>query len=166
MLKVGFGYDVHALVKGRKLILGGLDIKHPNDLGLSGHSDADVLLHALIDSLISISNYGSIGELFPENKENKDISSLILLEKTVKKLNTDYILKINNIDITVISKSIRITEIRNDISKKIEKILKIKKDQINIKGKSGNSIGNAGNDKAIETYCVILAEIQRRDNNE
>ncbi|PNR96679.1 2-C-methyl-D-erythritol 2,4-cyclodiphosphate synthase [Petrotoga sp. 9PWA.NaAc.5.4] len=159
MLKIGFGYDIHALVKNRKLIIGGVEVEHPLKLGLSGHSDADVFFHALIDAILGMCGVGSIGDFFPETKEYKDANSAFLLEKILNLINNEYSFTINNIDSTIISKSIAISPISYQIKRNVARILKIEENQINIKGKSGNGLGSAGTDEGIEVYCVILGDV-------
>jgi len=159
MLKIGFGYDVHPFEKDRKLVVGGVEIKHPKGIGLSGHSDADVLFHALIDALLGMCDMGSIGELFSETDEYKNICSSILLEKTWLKINEKYNVTINNIDSTIISRSLQIAPLANFMKNNISKILKIPTNIISIKGKSGNGLGIGGTDQCIEAYCVVLGDV-------
>lgn len=161
MLKVGFGYDVHPLIKNRKLILGGVEIKSKK--GLLGHSDGDVFFHAVIDGLLGLCGMGSIGELFPETQEFKDANSYELLKKTYNKINERFNIKITNIDSTIVSKSAKISTIKEKIKENTSKALNINKDQINVKGKSGNTLGIAGRDEGIEVYCVILADIEKNE---
>ncbi|MFA6841834.1 MAG: 2-C-methyl-D-erythritol 2,4-cyclodiphosphate synthase [Defluviitoga tunisiensis] len=159
MLKIGFGYDVHPFEQNRKLIVGGVEIKHPKDIGLYGHSDADVLFHALIDALLGMCGMGSIGELFPETDEYKNINSRVLLDKTCLFISKKYRVTINNIDCTVISKSVRIAPVVEDMKNNISQIIKIPTNMISIKGKSGNGLGIGGTDQGIEAYCVVLGDI-------
>ncbi|ABX31890.1 2C-methyl-D-erythritol 2,4-cyclodiphosphate synthase [Petrotoga mobilis SJ95] len=159
MLKIGFGYDVHPFAENRRLILGGVVINHPKGYGLLGHSDGDVFFHALIDSLLGMCGLGSIGEYFPESKEFENISSSILLEKTIDLINKRYIVKINNIDVVIISKSVNISSITGQIKNNTSCILNLEVSRINLKGKSGNGLGVGGNDQGIEVYCTILGEI-------
>ncbi|BBE30662.1 2-C-methyl-D-erythritol 2,4-cyclodiphosphate synthase [Tepiditoga spiralis] len=157
MLKVGFGYDVHPLIENRKLILGGVEIE--NKKGLDGHSDGDVFFHAVIDGLLGLCGMGSIGELFPETQEFKDANSYELLKKTYNEINKKFNLKINNIDSTIVSKSARISNVKEKIKENTSKALNISINQINVKGKSGNTLGVAGKDEGIEVYCIILANV-------
>lgn len=115
--------------------------------------------HALIDSLLGMCGLGSIGEYFPESKEFENISSSILLEKTIDLINKRYIVKINNIDVVIISKSVNISSITGQIKNNTSCILNLEVSRINLKGKSGNGLGVGGNDQGIEVYCTILGEI-------
>jgi len=159
MLKIGFGYDVHPFVENRRLVLGGVVINHPKGYGLAGHSDGDVFFHAIIDSLLGMCGLGSIGEYFPESKEFENISSSILLEKTIDLIKKRYIVKINNIDTVIISNSVNISSISGQIKNNTSRILNLEVSRINLKGKSGNGLGIGGNDQGIEVYCTILGEV-------
>jgi len=159
MLKIGFGYDVHPFVENRRLVLGGVVINHPKGYGLAGHSDGDVFFHAIIDSLLGMCGLGSIGEYFPESKEFENISSSILLEKTIDLINKRYIVKINNIDVVIISKSVNISSISGQIKNNTSCILNLEVSRINLKGKSGNGLGVGGNDQGIEVYCTALGDV-------
>lgn len=153
MHKVGFGYDIHKLVEGRKLILGGVEI--PHRLGLLGHSDGDVLIHSIIDALLGALSLGDIGEYFPDNDEKyKDISSTILLKEVAKILKRKKV-KISNIDITIIIERPKLTDYKKEIKKSIARILEINKDKINIKAKTNEKIGNIGKEKAIVSFAVV-----------
>lgn len=160
MLKIGYGYDVHPFEKNKKLIIGGIKTNHPNELGLSGHSDADVLTHAIIDALLGAFGYGSIGEFFPENAKYKDADSIELLKQIIEILNKKEKYKINNIDATILSSSIRISPLKEKIKEKISKSINLNKKYINIKGKSGNTLGIAGKDEGIEVYCALLVDVE------
>ena len=106
-MRIGFGYDVHALTEGRKLILGGVEI--PHEKGLLGHSDADVLLHAIMDALLGAAALGDIGKHFPDIDQSfKDIDSLVLLSKT-KNILEKHSFKINNIDTTIVAQAPKIS---------------------------------------------------------
>lgn len=159
MLKIGFGYDVHPFVENRRLVLGGVVINHPKGYGLAGHSDGDVFFHAIIDSLLGMCGLGSIGEYFPESKEFENISSSILLEKTIDLIKKRYIVKINNIDTVIISNSVNISSISGQIKNNTSRILNLEVSRINLKGKSGNGLGIGGNDQGIEVYCTALGEV-------
>lgn len=160
MLRIGYGYDVHPFEKNKKLIIGGIQAKHPNNLGLSGHSDGDVLTHAIIDALIGAFGYGSIGEFFPETKEYKNADSIELLKNIMKILEEKENFKINNIDATILSNSVRISPLKDKIKQKISETIKLDSKYINIKGKSGNTLGISGKDEGIEVHCVLLVEVK------
>jgi len=159
MLRIGYGYDVHPFEKNKKLIIGGIKTNHPNELGLSGHSDADVLTHAIIDALLGAFGYGSIGEFFPETKEFKDADSIDLLKRIIELLNKKENYKINNIDTTILSSSVRISPLKEKIKQKISETINLDKKFINIKGKSGNGLGIAGKDEGIEVHCALIVDI-------
>lgn len=153
-MRIGFGYDVHKLVKGRKLILGGVKIPHTK--GLLGHSDADVLLHALCDSILGAAGLKDIGYYF-SNKDNKwkDISSLVLLEECLK-LITKRKLKVGNIDITVILEEPKINPYIDQMKKNIAKTLKIRVSQISIKSTTSEGLGFVGKKLGCSAYSICL----------
>tara|TARA_B100000686_G_C16789938_1_gene977962 strand:- start:2648 stop:3784 length:1137 start_codon:yes stop_codon:yes gene_type:complete len=148
----GIGFDVHRLVKGRKLYLGG--IKIPFHLGLKGHSDADPVLHAIIDSLLGACKLGDIGKLFSnKNKKYKNIRSTIMLEKVVQIIKSKKFL-INNIDINIITQKPNIKKFSKKMKNVISKICKINSEKINIKGKTTEKLGLIGKEKAIASEVV------------
>jgi len=154
--KTGHGYDVHRLGNDRKLILGGVEI--PNDnIGLTGHSDADVLIHAIIDALLGAAGLGDIGEHFPDSDEKyKNISSVILLEEIAKLIKKDYI--ISNIDCTVILEKPRLMKYKEEIRAKLSEVLGIDKRDINIKAKTEEGLGFTGNKEGIAAHAVCLIQ--------
>lgn len=150
--RIGIGYDIHKLVKGRKLILGGVNI--PFKKGLLGHSDADVLTHAICDALLGAAGLGNIGEHFPNTeKEYKNISSMVLLGK-VKLMLKQNGLKIGNIDSTVIAELPKIGPHKNKMRQSISSILEIEKSNINIKATTNEGISDLGKTKAIAAFAV------------
>ncbi len=152
-MKVGIGYDIHRLARGRKLILGGVEIK--SSKGLLGHSDGDVLTHAIIDAILGALGKGDIGLHFPDtNPEYKDISSLILLKETMKIL-TKSKYRINNLDTIIIAESPKITPDAERIKEKLAPLLKINKKLINIKAKTNEGIGEVGKGKAIAAFAMV-----------
>ena len=154
-MRIGYGYDVHKLVKGRKLILGGVLIKHAK--GLLGWSDADVLAHAVIDAVLGAIGEGDIGKHFPPgDKKFKDISSLKMLEY-VAELLRERGFAINNIDATVIAEEPKIAPYVDEMRKNMAGALEITKDQINIKGKTEEGLGFTGAKKGIAASAVCLA---------
>lgn len=153
-MRIGFGYDAHKLVAGRKLILGGVEI--PHEKGLLGHSDADVLLHAIIDALIGAMGEGSIGDFFPDNDPKyKDISSLVLLSKVEEALVKENLL-INNIDTTLVCEEPKIKTYVNQIKENIARVLNIEVCKINIKGKTEEGMGFTGHKEGISAYAIVL----------
>lgn len=154
MLKIGQGFDLHRIVEGRKLILGGIEI--PYDKGLYGHSDADVLLHAIIDALIGAAALGDIGKLFPDTDNKfKDIDSKCLL-KEVYAIITDNGYKINNIDSTVIIEKPKLRDYIDQMRAVIANILDLDIDQVSIKAKTSEKIGIVGRGEAAVAEAVVL----------
>lgn len=150
--RTGFGYDVHRLVKGRKLILGGVEIPHIK--GLDGHSDADVLLHAICDSLLGAAGFEDIGHRFPNTDPKfKDISSLILLEMTYKLIKSKK-WKIGNIDSMLILEEPKIYKYTKKMKENISKITKSK--NISIKATTSEGLGFVGQKKGCVAYSTVL----------
>jgi 2-C-methyl-D-erythritol 4-phosphate cytidylyltransferase/2-C-methyl-D-erythritol 2,4-cyclodiphosphate synthase len=148
----GIGFDVHRLVKGRKLYLGG--IKIPFVLGLKGHSDADPVLHALIDSLLGACRLGDIGKLFSnKNKKYKNIRSTILLGKVVELIKSKNF-SINNIDINIIAQKPKIKKYSKKMIQTISRLCEINPNEINIKGKTTEKLGLIGKVKAIASEVI------------
>ena len=148
----GVGFDIHKLIKKRKLFLGGIQI--PFRLGLEGHSDADPVLHALIDSLLGACRLGDIGKLFSnKNKKYKNIRSTILLKKVIQLIKSKNF-SINNIDINVITQKPKIKKYSKKIMQTISKICEINTNQINIKGKTTEKLGLIGKEKAIASEVI------------
>ncbi|MFA5097392.1 MAG: 2-C-methyl-D-erythritol 2,4-cyclodiphosphate synthase [Candidatus Margulisiibacteriota bacterium] len=155
-MRVGLGYDVHRLVKGRDLILGG--IKVPFDRGLKGYSDADVLLHAVIDALLGAVSKGDIGKHFPVGDPRfKDISSLVLL-KTAGKILKKGRIRINNIDTVIIAEKPRLSSFTGRMEKKIASCLKIAASKVCVKAKTAEGLGDTGKGRAIEAFAVCLVD--------
>ena len=153
----GIGFDVHKLVKGRSLYLGG--IKIPFLLGLEGHSDADPVLHALIDSLLGACRLGDIGKLFSDkNKKYKNIRSTILLKKVIELIKSKNF-SINNIDVNIIAQKPKIKKYSKKMIATISKLCEINSNQINIKGKTTEKLGLIGKEKAIA--CEIITSVTK-----
>lgn len=153
-MKIGIGYDVHALVPNRKLILGGIDI--PYEKGLLGHSDADVLVHAIMDSILGALGLGDIGKHFPDtDEEYKDISSLILLERVYNiMIKSKY--KIENIDTVIVAQSPKLAPYIENMKLNISKILNTSVSNINIKATTTEKLGFEGKKEGISAYSVCL----------
>lgn len=150
--RVGFGYDVHQFSDGRKLILGGVEI--PHDKGLSGHSDADVLLHSLCDALLGAAGFQDIGHQFPNtDPEFKDISSLILLEKTMNLIEKDG-WKIANTDSMILLEEPKIYPHISGMKTNISKI--IKSEAVSIKATTSEGLGFIGAKQGCAAYSVAL----------
>jgi len=156
MYRIGNGYDVHRLIKGRKLILGGVDI--PHGLGLDGHSDADVLCHALCDSLLGASGAGDLGKYFPDTDNNwKGVSSLVLLGKSGE-LVAERGFQISNIDTTIVAQQPKIGPHIESMTTNISETLKIDPTQINIKATTTERLGFTGREEGIAAYAVALLQ--------
>ena len=156
MYRIGNGYDVHRLIKGRKLILGGVDI--PHGLGLDGHSDADVLCHALCDSLLGASGAGDLGKYFPDTDNKwKDVSSLVLLKKSGE-LVAERGFQISNIDTTIVAQQPKIGPHIESMTTNISETLKIDPTQINIKATTTERLGFTGREEGIAAYAVALLQ--------
>ncbi len=153
-MRAGLGYDVHRLAKGRKLMLGGVEI--PFEKGLLGHSDADVLLHALCDAMLGAAGLGDIGMHFPDTDSRyKNISSLVLLESTrVMIQNAGY--RVENIDATVFAQAPKIAPYRTAIQKSIASALQLEIDAVNIKATTTEGLGTIGEGEGIGAMCVAL----------
>lgn len=155
-MKIGQGYDIHKLVEGRPLIVGGVNI--PYEKGLLGHSDADVLIHAIIDSIFGAINDGDIGEHFPDSDPKyKGADSLELLKETGKILNNKGY-EIINIDSTVICQKPKLAPYKNEMAEKISSALCISKDNVSIKGKTKEEQDSAGRGESIEAISVVLVK--------
>ena len=156
MYRIGNGYDVHRLIKGRKLILGGVDI--PHGLGLDGHSDADVLCHALCDSLLGACGAGDLGKYFPDTDNKwKGVSSLVLLEKSGE-LVAERGFQISNIDTTIVAQQPKIGPHIESMTTNISETLKIDLAQINIKATTTERLGFVGREEGIAAYAVALLQ--------
>ncbi len=154
MFRIGVGYDVHKLVPGRKLILGGIDI--PYESGLLGHSDADVLTHALIDALIGALGSGDIGKHFPDtDMKYKDISSMTLLAHA-KRMLDDAGYKIGNVDMTVVAQAPKLAPHIPQIRKKLADVLECPPESVNVKAKTTEGLGFEGEKQGISAHAVVL----------
>lgn len=153
-MRIGIGYDVHKLVKDRKLIIGGIEI--PHDYGLLGHSDADVLVHSIMDSMLGALALGDIGKHFPDNDmKYKDIDSCKLLEK-VNSLIVKKGYKVSNIDSVVALESPKIGKYIDEMRKKLSNILEIDINQISIKATTSEGMGFVGTKEGASSYSVTL----------
>lgn len=154
MARIGTGYDVHRLVAGRKLMIGGVDI--PFEKGLSGHSDADVLLHAICDALLGAAGLGDIGRHFPDTAPiYKDISSLMLLEE-VRRLLAEAGFRVNNIDATIVAETPRMAPYIPAMIANISEAIKMDRSAINVKATTTEGLGFAGRGEGIAAYAVTL----------
>ena len=155
-MRVGIGYDVHRLVEGRKLILGGVDI--PFEKGLLGHSDADVLVHAICDSLLGAAGLGDIGRHFPDTEpEYKEIYSILLLDDIHQKL-TENNLEVENIDSVIIAERPKLSSYISQMKENIAHALKISIGQVNVKATSCEGLGFTGREEGMAAYAVALLD--------
>jgi 2-C-methyl-D-erythritol 2,4-cyclodiphosphate synthase len=155
-MRIGLGYDVHRLVHGRKLILGGVEI--PNNKGLLGHSDADVLIHAVIDAILGALALGDIGKHFPDNNdEYKNINSRILLNKTFQKME-DNNYYIGNIDATICAENPKLQPYLQQMRENLVTDLNTDLANINIKATTEEGLGISGKQSGMSAYCVVLIQ--------
>ncbi|HIV41246.1 MAG TPA: 2-C-methyl-D-erythritol 2,4-cyclodiphosphate synthase [Candidatus Mediterraneibacter guildfordensis] len=155
-MRIGMGYDVHRLSAGRKLIMGGVDI--PYEKGLLGHSDADVLIHAIMDALLGAAALGDIGSHFPDtDPAYEGISSIRLLEH-VGKLLSDHGYKIGNIDATIIAQKPKMRPHIDQMRENIANALKIRPDQVGVKATTEEGLGFTGSGEGISAHAVCLLE--------
>jgi 2-C-methyl-D-erythritol 2,4-cyclodiphosphate synthase len=153
-MRIGFGYDVHPLVEGRKLILGGVEI--PFGKGLEGHSDADVLLHALCDAILGALGEGDIGKHFPNtDPQFRGISSLRLLE-AVSSLLPGKLFGVENLDVSVVAEKPRIAAYIPRMTEQISRVLNLAPERVNIKATTSEGLGFVGEGKGIAAYAVVL----------
>lgn len=151
-MRVGFGYDVHRLVEERRLILGGVEI--PHEKGLLGHSDADVLVHALMDAMLGAAGLGDIGRHFPDTDDQyKGISSMILLQKVAERL-TEAGYMVNNMDVTVVAQRPRLAGYIPQMEANLAQVLEIPETAVNVKATTTEKLGFEGEGLGISAYAV------------
>ena len=152
MMYAGIGYDVHRFVENRKLILGGVCFDHP--LGLSGHSDADVILHAIGDAILGAASLGDIGELFPDTDDKwKGISSQILLDKIIELVNEKGLF-VNNVDIIYIAQEPKISKRKKEMEQRISEILKVDIERVNVKATTTEGLGSIGRSEGAAAQAI------------
>ena len=156
--RIGNGYDIHRLVTGRELIIGGVNLKHPNNLGLDGHSDADVLSHSIMDALLGALSLGDIGKFFPPSDDKwKNADSLLLLSKVI-----DLIRKqgweVNNIDSVIVAERPKIKPYVELMRRNISNTLEIEDNLIGIKATTNEKLGPEGREEGISCHSVVLLE--------
>lgn len=155
-MRIGYGYDVHRLVEGIKLIIGGVDI--PYEKGLLGHSDADVLLHAVMDSLLGAAALGDIGKHFPDSDDRfKGISSIKLLKEVLALINNNNYCIIN-LDATIIAQKPKMRPYIDQMRCNIAKALEIDIENVNVKATTEEGLGFTGREEGIAANCVCLIE--------
>ena len=155
-LRIGHGYDVHRLVADRRLVLGGVDI--PHSLGLLGHSDADVLLHAIMDAIIGALALGDIGRHFPDTSdEYKGADSLVLLGR-VNELLASHGAEVVNLDATIIAQKPKLLPYIEAMRENIASVLRVELARVNIKATTEEKLGFTGNEEGIAAHAVVLIE--------
>lgn len=158
-MRVGFGYDIHRLVENRPLFLGGVQIEYQK--GLLGHSDGDVVLHAICDAILGASGLGDLGEYFPSSDSRyKDVESKNFVRKILELVNKKW--SIVNLDATIIAEEPKLKKHMNAIRLSIADLFSLKHDQVNIKSKTNDKLGVIGSGEGIASLAVILIE----ENNE
>ena len=155
-MRIGHGYDVHRLVEGRKLILGGVEI--PYEKGLLGHSDADVLTHSVADSILGALAMGDIGKHFPDNDEKYKGADSIMLLKEVYNIMKEKGYKIGNIDVTVICQEPKLSPFTDKMREILADALSTEKDRISVKATTEEKLGFTGNKEGIASHAVCLLE--------
>jgi 2-C-methyl-D-erythritol 2,4-cyclodiphosphate synthase len=152
-MRIGMGYDVHRLVEGRPLILGGIEISHTQ--GLLGHSDADVLVHAIMDALLGAAGAGDIGRHFPDNDPTfKGISSMVLLRRVLEVLK-DRGYRINNIDAVIIAQRPKLAPYIERMNRNIALTLEMNTEDVNVKATTTEGLGFAGQEQGIAAHAVV-----------
>jgi 2-C-methyl-D-erythritol 2,4-cyclodiphosphate synthase len=153
LFRIGFGYDVHPLVEGRSLILGGLEI--PHDLGLMGHSDADVLTHAIMDATLGALAMGDIGRHFPDgDPAYKDMESLLMLKRVMEWVRQGGF-RVNNVDTTIVAQKPKLAPHILTMKERLSEILDIEPDRINIKATTTEGLGFCGRQEGMEAHAVV-----------
>lgn len=153
MFRIGFGYDTHRLVEGRALILGGVDI--PHHLGLQGHSDADVLTHAIMDAILGALARGDIGHHFPDSDPAyRGMNSLLMLKKVAEWVQKDGF-RINNVDTTIVAEKPRLAPSLSAMKANLSDTLDIRMDQVNIKATTSEGMGFCGRQEGMEANAVV-----------
>jgi 2-C-methyl-D-erythritol 2,4-cyclodiphosphate synthase len=158
-MKIGWGYDIHPLKRGKKLVLGGVDL--PFEKGLHGHSDADVLIHAVCDAILGAMGDGDRGRLFPDTDPGfAGIESTHFLQEISQRAATRGF-RIHNVDATIIAQRPRLAPYLAEMEKRLARALKIEKQAINVKATSPEGIGAIGRQEAIAALCAVLLEEER-----
>ena len=156
MLRIGNGYDVHKLVEGRKLILGGVEIPHTK--GVLGHSDGDVLIHAIMDAMLGALALGDIGQHFPDtDMKHENIDSTILLTR-VKELIAERGYRVINLDSIIVLQKPKVKPYIEAMRKRVAEVLEIDIDQVSVKATTEEKLGFTGDESGVKSYCVVLLE--------
>ena len=156
--RIGNGYDIHRLVSGRDLIIGGIKLLHPNNVGLDGHSDADVLTHSIMDALLGALSLGDIGKYFPPSNEKwKDANSLVLLSKVIELVRSEG-WEVNNVDSVIVAERPKIKPYVELMKENISKTLGIDNSLVGIKATTNEKLGPEGREEGISCHSVVLLE--------
>ena len=156
--RIGNGYDIHRLVEGRNLIIGGVKLQHPDNLGLDGHSDADVLSHSIMDALLGALSLGDIGKYFPPSDQKwKNVDSLFLLSKVIELIRNQG-WEVNNIDSVIVAERPKIKPFVELMKNNIAEILQIEDSFIGIKATTNEKLGPEGREEGISCHSVVLLE--------
>ena len=156
--RIGNGYDIHRLVEGRNLIIGGIKLNHPENLGLDGHSDADVLSHSIMDALLGALSLGDIGKYFPPSDLKwKNADSLLLLSKVIELIRKQG-WEINNIDSVIVAERPKILPYVEQMKKNISNTLQIEDNLIGVKATTNEKLGPEGREEGISCHSVVLLE--------
>lgn len=156
MIRIGNGYDVHILTEGRKLVLGGIEVPHTK--GVLGHSDGDVLVHAVMDAMLGALALGDIGRHFPDtDMKYENVDSTILL-KRVKELVAERGYKIINLDSIIVLQKPKIKPYIEAMRKRIAEVLEIDVEQVSVKATTEEKLGFTGDESGVKSYCVVLLE--------
>ena len=155
-MRVGLGHDTHRLEQGRPLLLGGIRVPHSR--GLAGHSDADVVLHAVTDALLGAAGLGDIGDAYPDTDPAwKDADSRLFLRETLARLNRDG-WRVVNLDVIVFAQEPKLGPVKADIRRSLAELLGIDVDAVNVKAKTGERVGHIGRAEAIACQVVVLID--------
>ncbi len=155
-MRVGIGHDTHRLAEGRPLILGGVRLEHPR--GLVGHSDADVVLHAVTDALLGAAGLGDIGDAFPDtDAANKDADSRVFLDATLGRLRQAG-WHVVNVDVTVFAQEPKLGPVKGRIRARLAELLGLPEDVVNVKAKTGEKVGHIGRAEAIGCQAAVLID--------
>ncbi|MGY0394891.1 2-C-methyl-D-erythritol 2,4-cyclodiphosphate synthase [Fusobacterium sp.] len=156
MLRIGNGYDVHKLVEGRRLVLGGVEIPHTK--GVLGHSDGDVLIHAIMDAMLGALALGDIGQHFPDtDMKYENIDSTILLKK-VKELIADRGYRVINLDSIIVLQKPKVKPYIEAMRERVAEVLELDVEQVSVKATTEEKLGFTGDESGVKSYCVVLLE--------
>ncbi|WP_349763207.1 2-C-methyl-D-erythritol 2,4-cyclodiphosphate synthase [Fusobacterium sp. SYSU M8D902] len=156
MLRIGNGYDVHKLVEGRRLVLGGIEIPHTR--GVLGHSDGDVLIHAIMDAMLGALALGDIGQHFPDtDMKYENIDSTILLKK-VKELIADRGYRVINLDSIIVLQKPKVKPYIEAMRERVAEVLELDVEQVSVKATTEEKLGFTGDESGVKSYCVVLLE--------